>query len=184
MTSVYHNNPNTVLDISVDPDDTDFLNDVWRAVTVIVEGWAAVTRDELVISQITGGNTNALFKVEATSVSDIVVLRIFGRDTELFIDRYSENAALSQLSEKGLAPTFHGLIKNGRIEGFIQGRDLQPHELPIPKVMSAVTEKMATLHFQPISLPETPSIWSKTRKLLETMQGFTASYPSIVCMYL
>ena len=118
-----------------------------------------------------GGNTNVLYKVDSPKLQESVVVRVFGIGTESFIDRAAENSALCQLSEAGIAPSFHGLFENGRIEGYIEGRDLRPEELPLPKVMSAVAKQLAALHRRPIRLIDSPNILERTKRLVQMMNG-------------
>ena len=172
--SKYHNNPLERFPMSLDPSSDAFRLDVHSVVCEVVSGWGEVLPSDIIITRIMGGNTNSLYKVEARSLSDAVVLRLFGRGTELFIDRSTENSALSQLSKLGMAPTFHGLIENGRVEGFLSGRHLNPSELALPKVLSAVATQMAILHGQQIKLePAPPTIHAKMRELLQILKGNT-----------
>ncbi|CAM9235800.1 unnamed protein product, partial [Ectocarpus fasciculatus] len=153
----------------------NFAAQVCAVVSVIVDGWASARPGSLVITKITGGNTNSLYKVEYTHIKDSVILRIFGAGTERFIDRRTENAALAQLSLRGIAPTFHGLFENGRVEGYVEGRDLQPEELRLPRVVEAVSQQMALLHRQHIDLGDHCTIWGKTKSLLEMIEGRTTN---------
>lgn len=169
---MYKDNPASCLPVALFPQADDFAAQVCAVVSVIVDGWASARPGSLVITKITGGNTNSLYKVEYTHIKDSVILRIFGAGTERFIDRRTENAALAQLSLRGIAPTFHGLFENGRVEGYVEGRDLQPEELRLPRVVEAVSQQMALLHRQHIDLGDHCTIWGKTKSLLEMIEGY------------
>jgi len=88
-----------------------------------------------------------------------------------FVDRMLENKVMAWLSSKGLAPTFHGLFLNGRIEEFYDGyRPLSWDELALPKFAVPIARAMADLHgVQPpdnvMNVPEKQrregEIWSR-----------------------
>lgn len=86
-------------------------------------------------------------------------MRLYGDNTEAFIDRNVENSAscdsladvmlhgtvahsacgalcavcvtelFALLSKQGFAPTYHGRFQNGRIEGWMDARPLEPEEM-------------------------------------------------------
>ena len=176
---MYRDNPDLCFPVALYPLADDFSAQVCVVVAAIVDGWTSAHPDSLAITRITGGNTNYLYKVEWTHINERVILRIFGAGTERFIDRRTENAALAQLSLRRIAPTFHGLFENGRVEGYVEGRDLQPEELRLPRVVHAVSQHMALLHRQRIQLEDPSTVWGKTKELLGMIEGhfaFLTSY--------
>jgi hypothetical protein len=101
-TDSYRNNPHKVLECHVplgkDITDLEFVEEVKVATTTIVDNWHSSDRDNLVISTLSGGITNALYIVENTKCNEKVIVRVFGVGTDLFIDRGIENEVFAYLS--------------------------------------------------------------------------------------
>ena len=78
------------------------------------------------LEPIAGGITNALHKVTPETAvyreggPEPVVLRVFGRGTEAFLDRDTENAALAELNACGFGARCLGVFKNGRLEARVE----------------------------------------------------------------
>ena len=77
----------------------------------LLEGWEALPDEAIEVSFITGGISNALFKVgPARAAGDEepspppVVFRIYGDNTEAFIDREHEMANMRLLHNHGFGP--------------------------------------------------------------------------------
>lgn len=171
----YRNNPRKVLDVTVPlgtaPTDVEFIAKIKLVTTSIVEGWMGHSKNEIKITVLSGGLTNALYIVEDTLLSQKVIVRLFGVGTDLFIDRSIENEVFAYLSIHGMAPIFHGLFGNGRIEGFLHARNLIPNEFSHPKIAVGAARTMAKLHAQSITLSRESSIWSKTKHILTLLEG-------------
>lgn len=181
---MYRNNPSQCLRICVNPLDEDFPLRIKEVARTIVEGWGTVESHKIQISELKGGNTNLLYVIERKDTGDKVVVRVFGAGSEKFIDRENENAAFSQLSRLNLAPTFHGLFSNGRVEGFVDGRDLRPEELWTPKVLTAVSRCLAVLHNQLVELKHSVPIWDKIEHLISLVRGDSIALgnESVICL--
>lgn len=103
----------------------------------LLPGWAECFEEDVEIGFIAGGISNALFKVapalpppEAPSegrraVLPPVAFRIYGDNTEQFIDRTRELALMQLAHEHGFGPRVLATFGNGRIEQFLPMRSLQ-----------------------------------------------------------
>lgn len=81
----------------------------------------------------------------------------------------------------GYAPPFHGRFSNGRIEGFLPARALEPQELsnrsPVDFV-SLIAKEMSRLHGLPVKKAGPPGeaeIWLVLPRWLELAKGEWAS---------
>lgn len=169
----YLNNPEAVLDVLVPPqsvDSLEFAAGIKRVTCEIVEGWNGA-EDHIAATPLSGGITNALYVVKNTKNDEKVIVRIFGVGTDLFINRRTENEVFSYLSQHNMAPVFHGLFSNGRIEGFLNSRNLIPNEFSHPKIATGVSGTLALLHRQQIHLSHQSSIWSKTKHIIALVEG-------------
>ena len=90
---------------------------------------------KLEVVKVSGGITNLLYRVskresEATDALSSVLVRIYGPNTEVLIDREVECKLFGELSRLGFGPPLLGVFRNGRVEGFLAGsRPLQPEEM-------------------------------------------------------
>lgn len=75
------------------------------------------------------GITNHLIKCRMSS-GIIVLIRIYGRKTELIIDRLCELSHLKLLAQHGLAEPIYGRFRNGLVYGYIEGKALKPEDVP------------------------------------------------------
>ena len=103
------------------------------------------------LEPIAGGITNALHKVVPETADrdgpEPVVLRVFGRGTERFLDRETETAALAELNAFGFGAACLGVFTNGRLEAFLaDARPLTIQEMAAPSVARAVAQTLRRLH--------------------------------------
>lgn len=125
------------------------------------------------VSKVTGGITNALYKV-CTTDNKCVLVRIYGENTEVLIDRERENAVFAELSRKKLGPTYFGRFKNGRVEGYLKAEALTPDEMsqtsPV-NIVSLIAAAMAEMHMLDISVevagPKEPQLWPTFHQYLD-----------------
>ncbi|MCD9559393.1 hypothetical protein HAX54_017320 [Datura stramonium] len=105
----------------------------------------------LEISPLNGaGFLNKLYKIRfsISKEDDIreVLVRIYGKGMEIFVNRKEEVATFEWLSQQGEGPKLYGCLPNGRVEEFIRGRTLFPHELRIPEISALVAAKVRKFH--------------------------------------
>jgi hypothetical protein len=84
------------------------------AAASLVQGWPSAQPAK--VTQIQGGITNLLWKVECGPRAALV--RVYGENTEVMIDRQLECVLFAELSRRGFGPQLHGLFANGRVEGY------------------------------------------------------------------
>jgi ethanolamine kinase len=128
---------------------------------------------ELSITQVSGGITNELYKVTGTDSSHSVLVRLYGANTEILIDREIDNKCCAELSRLQLAPIFFGRFENGRVEGYVQARALEPAEMsqrsPID-VVALVGEEVGKLHTLEdvhIDGPRDSQLWKRLHEWLQ-----------------
>ena len=84
---------------------------------------------ELALKPLTGGITNLLWRVDAQPASWCaeadrtcsVLVRRYGDNTELLIDRTRETAVLQALSHAGFDVALVAAFSNGRVEKWLEG---------------------------------------------------------------
>ena len=138
---------------------------VKRVVRVTVRGWRDVADEELDVSPVRGGITNALLKVRRLerregedeaeelpasemTVARTVVVRIFGKGTEQFIThRKVQGETTHVLNEHGFGARVLGVFSNGLVEEFIEAESIAPEELASGgALLRRVAAQMRRLH--------------------------------------
>ncbi|HCH61440.1 MAG: hypothetical protein CL927_16905 [Deltaproteobacteria bacterium] len=141
-----------------------------RVVRLIVPQWSNVETARC--KPVVGGITNGLVRLSAPEHTDVLV-RVYGPNTHLVIDRERENRLFARLSEAGFAPAYLGRFQNGRVEGFLEGfRALEPHELAKGTWQKGIAQRLAQLHqFKPEQV--IPRTFSSLRTWLEQARDLT-----------
>ena len=113
-----------------------------RLPIVLLRQWSLY----LQVSTISGGISNALYKVEDTTRCIKIVVRVYGDNTEKFVDRKEEVGMMELLHNKGFGPQVLGTFANGRIESFLELTCLQPNDISKPLVIKSIAKTLAEFH--------------------------------------
>lgn len=139
---------------------------------------------QLTVTSITGGITNALFRVEGlkgvlVELPESVLVRVFG--AEGMIDRDVECSTLASLCDAGVADEFLGRFSNGRVEGWLEGyRPLDKKDFHDPATSDGIAVQMAHLHARyrvPSHLtahhnPARPAMWTQLHEWMRQALGY------------
>ncbi|TMW59447.1 hypothetical protein Poli38472_004516 [Pythium oligandrum] len=159
---VYLNNADACFDYVVGKNDADEFEDVKTVAKAICPEWANADADDIAVKIVSGGITNRLFRLIWREYS--VLVRLYGDNTEAFIDRSVENMLFALLSKQGFAPTYHGRFTNGRIEGWMEARPLEPYEMSMTapiNFMNLIGKELGRMHLISVPLDHAPVLWSK-----------------------
>jgi ethanolamine kinase len=156
MPQVFRDNPDwilpLVLDVTADNRDDAMLD----LVRQLVPSWSTAT--QATVTVVLGGITNQLFRLACEPLEPLLI-RVYGANTEVVIDRESENRLFADLSRRGFAPVYHGRFENGRVEGWCAGfRALTPPELGTAPMRRLIAQRLWELHSFPPPTP-TPRMW-------------------------
>lgn len=116
----------------------------------------------------TDGITNKLMACYMDEgMADAVLVRVYGRKTELFVDRENELKNFQVLRAHGCAPNLYCTFQNGLCYEFMQGTALGPEHVQQPQIFRLIAWEMAKMHAIHAngSLPK-PSLWHKLHKYL------------------
>lgn len=164
---------NTAIDLSQPEIDIyQNIKGVVREILCENSEWVNLEDNFFDISVLTGGITNTLFLVENKISSSKIIVRVFGKNTALFIDRNMENLVFSKLSTTGNAPLFYGLFLNGRIEGYLPARALISDEMSDAGIYPLIAATMAKFHVaRIIEIEGNGSLWSKLNTFFSIIEG-------------
>ncbi|KAM8795856.1 ethanolamine kinase 2 [Eudromia elegans] len=116
----------------------------------------------------TDGITNKLVACYTDEgMADAVLVRVYGRKTELFVDRETELKNFQVLQAHGCAPDLYCAFQNGLCYEFLPGIALGPDHVRDPCIFRLVAQEMARVHAIHAngSLPK-PILWQKLHKYL------------------
>ena len=156
--SSYYENPSKVLDACTarDKGEPRLHGSIEHIVGEICQGNWSKRNASITMEPITGGISNILYLVtlNPNAIESIaeekVVVRLFGLGTEKFTDRAVENAIFAALSKKCQAPKFLGLFSDGRVEGHLDARPLEPDEFVDETIYPKLARAVADMHALPL----------------------------------
>ena len=73
---------------------------------------------------------------------------------QVIIDRERENSLFAQLSKLGFAPGYLGRFTNGRVEGYMEARPLEPEEMGLISpvdISGMIARELARMHSMEVS---------------------------------
>jgi len=189
--------------------------DIAAVLTDLLPAWKSPTPNDLDVSVISGGISNALYRVALTRVTaspfeavsppedgpaylqQVVVLRVYGNNTEKFVDREMEVETMRTLYRHGFGPAVLGVFANGRVESYLTGMVcLSPDDLGKEEMSTRIAETLGRFHSLsshksggrsvefPVARPDEPGqrpgtpfektrSWLKTSKTLADEGGYT-----------
>ncbi|KAJ3602972.1 hypothetical protein NHX12_030716 [Muraenolepis orangiensis] len=115
----------------------------------------------------TDGTTNKLVGCYVEdSPEDVVLVRVYGNKTELFVDRDNELKSFQVLHANGCAPRLYCTFQNGICYEFMQGDALGTQDVRDPALLRMISREMArihAIHAHNGCVPK-PNLWIKMRK--------------------
>eukprot|EP00904_Undaria_pinnatifida_P006155 jgi/Undpi1/266/HiC_scaffold_1.g00262.m1 len=144
--------------------------------------WRPLPDSDIELKQITGGITNVIFKARNAGTGEGALVRVYGKDTDLLLDRRKEAAVFSELSTLGFGPRKLGEFKGGRVEELLDARAATPAELLQTRpfdVPRAIAAQLASLHGQRVQSSagsaSRPVMWTTIDRWLETATRLDAA---------
>ncbi|KAH0360905.1 kinase-like protein, partial [Aureobasidium melanogenum] len=145
--------PMAVRHIDLCYDHTDSERSALRLIYTLCPDWE---HDEGPVELIpfTEGITNTLMKAvkkrpgytQQDIDSDAILLRAYGKGTDVLIDRERETRSHSLLAGRGLAPPLFARFENGLLYKYIAGDVCSPEDLRRPDVYRAVARRLGQWH--------------------------------------
>uniref|UniRef100_A0A8C3VH87 ethanolamine kinase n=1 Tax=Catharus ustulatus TaxID=91951 RepID=A0A8C3VH87_CATUS len=155
--------------LAIAVDEGDVLPGALRIVRQLRPAWEPAT---VKTKLFTDGITNKLvacYRDEA--MGDALLVRVYGRRTELLVDRETELRNFQVLRAHGCAPDLYCAFQNGLCYQFLPGTALGPQHVRDPHIFRLVAREMARVHAIHAngSLPR-PILWQKLHKYLSLVK--------------
>lgn len=136
------------LDVTVT--ETNLESDVKRIIETIHPEWVRNFGDELKVRELNGGISNKLFacfpKSYGLDSTETLLVRVYGKDSEKFIDRDEEIATIEIIKDIGLGPKFYCRFANGICYEYLPGSIVDHQLVTDPEVYPKIADSVARLH--------------------------------------
>ncbi|KAI9288316.1 kinase-like domain-containing protein [Umbelopsis sp. AD052] len=158
------------LDLEVTSDN--LFEGAWNVVSSVFPIWK---RNNVKFTQCKDGITNQLVRVVHTLDNVSVLVRAYGKGSEIIIDRKQELINIITLSAQNLCPPLYARFKNGLVYGFIEGTVSTVEDMFDAEKANMIAVKLARWHkVQPLadSDPnnhEDTKLWSTMRKWMDSV---------------
>ncbi|XP_035431125.1 ethanolamine kinase [Spodoptera frugiperda] len=177
--------------VPVKIDENDLYAGVLKLLKTIRPNWI---QENIKLKTLTDGITNKLVScqfMESSGEKDILLVRIYGNKTDLFIDRSAEIRNIKTLNVLGLAPQVYGIFENGLAYQYYPGVTLNVESVTNDNIWPLVATQMAKMHKVQLGkeIPKEPFVWDKIEQFLnllpdpfsseEKQARFTNSFGSI-----
>lgn len=94
----------------------------------------------------TDGITNRLIGVYIDNIQELILIRVYGENTDLFIDRNLEFRNMRTMYKAGLSAPIYCTFVNGICYGFTPGKVLDQTMIRDLNISALIAENMARMH--------------------------------------
>ncbi|KMZ70092.1 Ethanolamine kinase [Zostera marina] len=132
--------------------------------------WSPLDNLKFSIENVSGGITNLLLKVSVAEDNGncvSLIIRLYGPNTDLVIDRKRELQAIRYISEAGFGAELLGLFENGMVQSFIQANTLSLQDMSNPVIAAKIAKELRRFHEVEVPGPKEPQLWHAIFKFLE-----------------
>ncbi|XP_030624947.1 ethanolamine kinase 1 isoform X1 [Chanos chanos] len=130
------------LDVTVD--EHDYRIGALKLIKELRPHWKP---SEVKMKCFTDGITNKLIGCCVGGViQDMVLVRIYGNKTELFVDRENEVKSFQVLQAHRCAPRLYCTFNNGLCYEFLEGTALEPEHIRNPAIFRLIARQLAKYH--------------------------------------
>ncbi|KAG2180176.1 hypothetical protein INT43_003965 [Umbelopsis isabellina] len=168
LESLIHSYP--YLDVEVS--SSNLFEGAWKVVSSIFTTWK---QEDIKFHQCKDGITNQLVKVTHTPNNMSVLVRAYGKGSELIIDRKQELINIITLSSQNLCPPLYARFVNGLVYGFIDGTVSTVEDMFDSRKANLIATRLARWHkVKPLgdsdpNSHENTKLWSTMRKWLQSV---------------
>ncbi|GAN06328.1 choline/ethanolamine kinase [Mucor ambiguus] len=131
----------------------------FKVVSCVFPNWQY---EDIQFVQCKDGITNQLVRVTYKPTDFSVLVRAYGKGSELIIDRKQEVVNIITLSAQNMCPPLYARFRNGLVYGFIKGKVSTVEELGQEKTAEWIAKKLGKWH--QVQLPQQNIIKSNTKE--------------------
>ena len=131
-------------------EESNLKESVLKIALSVRPSWSNFSADEFSVRDLCGGISNRLLccyvKETGMDTTDTVLLRIYGKNTELFISRSEEISTMKLMKTVSLGPEFYCQFKNGICYEYLPGNITDQKLIFNENVYTKIAQAIATLH--------------------------------------
>ena len=133
---------------------------------------------DLEIHELKGGITNKLYRVRSPDGHDLVV-RLYGRKTELFIDRDVEMENIKRMEPTGVSPKLYKYLPQRRVTvvEFIPGDVLKNEDFLKNELWEKIVRPIRTIHQSGVALPYVFNPLVEVKRMYQILRPMNPDYP-------
>jgi len=169
--------PTTHVDVEYPVDEND--ENYSELVQIMKELVDANLKEEITFKPMVGGVTNTLFKssfITGQGNNKSVIIRLYGKGSEQFIDRKQEAYIQYLLSKNGVGPQFYGTFNNGCVYGYVEGDQLQLEDLESKFILDMIGDQVARWHSLDFKLNnKSPMMVSNIHSWIQTTEALVCT---------
>lgn len=140
--------------------------------------WKSVRKSAVKLKPVKGGITNKLM-LATTDSSMKALVRVFGDNTEVLINREQEEKNLTEMTYLKFGMKLLATFKNGRIEEWFDGSTtLEPQMVQDPTISRMIAKKLVELHSLPINGDKSPIIFPSLYRWIKIAQSCDFKEPA------
>jgi thiamine kinase-like enzyme len=132
---------------------------------------------ELTINELKGGITNKLYWVQSSDGHNLVV-RLYGRKTELFIDRDVEMENITRMEPTGVTPKLIRYLPDRRVTivEFIPGYVMKNEDFRKEELWEKIVRPIKIIHRSRVTLPYVFNPLAEVQRMYKLFLGLKVEY--------
>ncbi|KAK2842656.1 hypothetical protein Q5P01_012856 [Channa striata] len=163
---------NQLLHVNIHIDENEPRRGILDLLSRLRPQWKA---EDIQMKTFTEGITNQLIGCYVNSVQEpgCVLVRLYGKMTELYVNRDREVEMFQVFHAHGCGPQIYCSFQNGICYEFVRGTVLDDELLRQPSIYRLIAAEMARIHsIRPTcALPIEPPLWKKLSRFLSLVQS-------------
>ncbi|XP_026220551.1 ETNK_euk domain-containing protein [Anabas testudineus] len=167
---------NQLLYMDIHIDENEPCRGILDLLSILRPQWKA---EDIQLKTFTEGITNQLIGCYVGSVQEpcCVLVRLYGKMTELYVNRDKEVEMFQLFHAHGCGPEIYCSFQNGICYEFIRGKVLDDELLRQPSIYRLIAAEMGRIHsIRPkCGLPVEPLLWKKMSHFLTLVQSSVKS---------
>jgi len=125
----------------------------------------AGSHGEIDVQNLAGGTTNILFECAVPRMfskePEVMLVRVYGANTEEIIDRDYEIELLKALEQQKLRPKLFGTFDNGCVFEFLPGNTLKAHDMRNEDKSEMIAKSLSKWHSAELPGERIPILWNR-----------------------
>lgn len=136
--------------VEVEVNESDLENSLKKVIELVHPEWIEHFSEDMKIIPLSGGISNKLYacypKSKGFNSTETLLFRIYGKNTELVVDREHEIATMTLMQSIGLGPKFYCRFAHGICYEYLPGAIVDQKMASQPDIYAKIAEATASMH--------------------------------------